>query len=384
MSSTLHGIAVTHGVAIGSCLVYDPTPPSISHDHIDAAVAAQEKERLQSAIQASIAEVTQLRDLVQARLGQEEAAIFDAHLMMFDDDSLLESIYQHIDNDSMNVEWAVWEAADEIAQVFANLEDEYFRARAADVLDIRTRLLNHLQGRPTAELRYLSEPVIILARDLLPSDTAGLDPSLVLGLVTEQGGPTSHTAILARQLGIPAVVGVQGLLSEVASVLKSSSASSNDAALKVALNAAAGELVLAPDDKTVQQYTTALEAYQQQRQELQSLRTLPAETTDGITIELAANIGRSTDARPAVDAGAAGVGLFRTEFLFLNRDTAPSEAEQVEAYTTVLQAFAGKTVIVRTLDIGGDKSVPYLKLPQEDNPFLGLRGIRLCPAPDAL
>ncbi|GCF08890.1 phosphoenolpyruvate--protein phosphotransferase [Dictyobacter arantiisoli] len=374
---TLHGIPVTGGVAIGSWIVYDPFPPAIPHTTIDADALASEKERLQQAIQASIAEVTALRDHVLAKVGPEEAEIFDAHLLMFEDDSLLESTHQRIEQEHQNAVWAVWDAADEIAQMFAGMENEYFRARAADVYDIRARIVNHLLGRPTAQLRSLKEPVIVVARDLLPSDTAGLDPALVLGLVTEQGGATSHTAILARQMGIPAVVGVNGLFEQIAAATAEHAASS-----QLLLDGSSGEIVLHPDIETVARYQQTLERYRQQQQQLQSLRTLSATTLDGKTIEVAANIGRPRDAQPALEAGAGGVGLFRTEFLFLDRATPPSEEEQVEAYTTVLNTFAAKTVIVRTLDIGGDKSVPYLDLPHEDNPFLGVRGIRLCLEPE--
>ncbi len=370
MPETLRGIPATAGIAIGSCVLYDPTPPAISKDTISPSAVSAEKERLQQAIQASIVEVTVLRDQMQVRLGKEEAAIFDAHLLMFEDEALLDSANQHIENDLMNAEWAMWEAAEEFAQLLSQLEDPYFQGRAADIQDIRARVINHLQGRPTAQLRYMTEPAIIVARDLLPSDTAGLDVDLVLGLVTEQGGPTSHTAILSRQMGIPAVVGAAGLLDAVHALDEISS--------QIVLNGSTGEVVLNPDLETIQRYEVALEAHRQKQQQLQSLTSMLATTPDGTTIELAANIGRSRDAQPALDAGANGVGLFRTEFLFFDRESPPSEEEQLTAYSSVLQTFAGKNVIVRTLDIGGDKSIPYLELPKESNPFLGLRGIRLC------
>ncbi len=370
MPVTLRGIPATAGIVIGGCMLYDPLPPVISKDTISSDAVPAEKERLQQAIQASIEEVTVLRDQVQAKLGREEAAIFEAHLLMFEDEALLESANQHIESDLMNAEWAIWEAAEEFSQLLAQLEDTYFQGRATDIQDIRARIINHLQGRPTAQLRYMTEPAIIVARDLLPSDTAGLDVALVLGLVTEQGGPTSHTAILSRQMGIPAVVGAVGLLDAVRVLDEVSS--------QLVLNGSTGEVVLDPDVETIQRYETALEAYRQRQHQLQSLRLLPAATPDGLTIELAANIGRSRDAATALEAGANGVGLFRTEFLFFDRESPPSEEEQFAAYSSVLQTFAGKNVIVRTLDIGGDKSIPYLELPRENNPFLGLRGIRLC------
>jgi phosphoenolpyruvate-protein phosphotransferase (PTS system enzyme I) len=372
MSSTLKGIPATGGVAIGQYLLYDPTPPHIPHDHIAPDAIPAERERLLQAIHAASLEVAQLRDSIEKRLGKEEAAIFDAHLMIIEDEALLDGAQQRMETEFMNVEWALWEATEEFAQTLAQLDDSYFQARATDIYDIRTRIINHLQGRSTAQLQDINEPVIIAARDLLPSDTAGLNPAFVLGMMTEQGGPTSHTAILARQLGIPAVVGVNGLLAALKDV--------GPQTARAALDGSTGNIVIAPDEATVQRYTSALNAYRQHQQELQSLRTLPAVTPDGKTVEVAANIGSPRHAQPAVEAGANGVGLFRTEFLFLDRTSPPDEEEQVEAYRTVLEAFDGKNVIVRTLDIGGDKSIPYLEIPPESNPFLGLRGIRLCMA----
>jgi phosphotransferase system enzyme I (PtsI) len=373
MSSTLKGIPATGGIAVGRYLLYDPTPPRIPHDHITPDAIPAERERLLQAIHASSLEVAQLRDSIEKRLGKEEAAIFDAHLMIIEDEALLDGAQQRMETESMNVEWALWEATEEFAQTLAQLEDSYFQARATDIYDIRMRIINHLQGRSTAQLQDINEPVIIAARDLLPSDTAGLNPAFILGMMTEQGGPTSHTAILARQLGIPAVVGVTGLLAALKEDANSQTA-------RAALDGSTGSVVIAPDEATVQRYATALNAYRQRQQELQSLRTLPAVTPDGRSVEVAANIGLPKNAQPAVEAGANGVGLFRTEFLFLDRKSPPDEEEQLEAYHTVLEAFGGKNVIVRTLDIGGDKSIPYLEIQPESNPFLGLRGIRLCMA----
>jgi phosphotransferase system enzyme I (PtsI) len=370
MVFTLHGIPAAQGVAVGSCVLYDSTPPTIEQQHIAPDAVSAEKEHLWAALAASRAEVTQLRDQVLARVGKEEAAIFDAHLLILEDEALLESAHTRIEEELMNAEWALWDAAEEFAQMLAALSDSYFQARATDIYDIRARVIAHLQGRSTAQLSHLSKPVILAARDLLPSDTAGLNPAFVLGLLTEQGGPTSHTAILARQMGIPAVVGVTGLLSALTST--------DLASASVALNGTTGSVEINPDAATVAAYEEALRAHRSHREQLQALRTQPAITPDGITVEVAANIGRPKDAAPALAAGANGVGLFRTEFLFLDRTTPPDEEEQFTAYRTVLDTFAGKIVIVRTLDIGGDKTIPYLNLAPENNPFLGLRGIRLC------
>jgi phosphoenolpyruvate-protein phosphotransferase (PTS system enzyme I) len=370
MSVTLSGIPASSGVAIGPYVLYDPTTPVIPHDTITTDEVAQERARLNQALQAASVELTQLRDQVQQRLGNEEAAIFDAHLLMLEDEALLDGAYQRIERDLQNATWAFWDAAEEFVRMLADLEDPYFRARATDIYDVRTRVVNHLLNKPTAELRYLDTPVIVVARDLLPSDTAGFDPALILGLVTELGGPTSHTAILARQLALPAVVGVEGLFA--------SFQNDDHSSHRIALNGNTGEIVLEPDEAIVQSFQQAQQAYRERKQQLQSLVNLPATTPDNVTVEVAANIGRLSDAQPALEAGAGGVGLFRTEFLFLEGEAAPTENEQREVYRTVLQTFAGKTVIVRTLDIGGDKSIAYLDLPKENNPFLGLRGLRLC------
>lgn len=370
MLSTLRGIAATSGIAIGNCLLYDPTPPVIPEYRVAPDTIAVEKERLQSAIAASMQEVSELHDQVQERLGEETAAIFNAHLLMLEDESLLTGANERIEQELMNAEQAFWESAEEFIHIIAALTDTYFRARAADMHDIRVRVVCHLQGRPSPQLRYMSKPVIIVARDLLPSDTADLDPALVLGLVTEQGGPTSHTAILARQLGIPAVVGVSGLMAAFEAM--------NKLPERLAIDGGMGTVKIDPDEETVARYEAALQSYRQHQQELQFFRSRPAITLDGVKVEIAANIGKPQEARSAVEAGADGVGLFRTEFLFLNRETPPDEEEQLASYRTVLEEFAGKNVIIRTLDIGGDKSIPYLALAPESNPFLGLRGIRLC------
>lgn len=367
---TLQGIAAAGGIAIGPCILYDPQPPPIPHIPITPDAVSVEKEQLVRAIQASIDEIRQLRDVMIARVGKAEADIFEAHLLILEDEALLESAYQQIEVALKNAAWAIWDAAEEFAQALAGLSDSYFQARATDIHDLRMRVVSHLLNYPGRQLRHLHTPVIIAARDLLPSDTAGLDTTLVLGLITEQGGPTSHTAILARQMGIPAVVGVSGLLAAL-----QASASST---LPVALNGRTGHVVINPDEETQVAYQRDLLEYRQSRQEMRKMRNLPAVTPDGTPVELAANIGRAQDAEVALEAGAHGIGLFRTEFLFLNRSTPPAEEEQLSVYRSVLETFADRTVIVRTLDIGGDKTIPYLDLAPENNPFLGLRGIRLC------
>ncbi len=370
MSSTLRGIPAVSGIAIGNCFLFDPTPLVIPQHSIESEAIATEREYLLQAVAASMKEVSELHDHVQERLGNDAAAIFNAHLLMLEDEALLEGAYQRIEHELMNAAQAFWASAEEYAQIIAELNDNYFRARVADIHDIRIRIVCHLLGRSIPHLRAMSTSAIIVARDLLPSDTVGLDPTIVLGLVTEQGGPTSHTAILARQLGIPAVVGVSGLLAAFRSM--------STPPTRIAIDGDAGTVELDPELTTITHFEDNLHSYRQRQQELEAFRTRPAVTLDNVRVEIAANIGRPQDAGPAVEAGADGVGLFRSEFLFLDRATPPDEEEQLAAYRTVLETFAGKTVIIRTLDIGGDKFIPYLALAPESNPFLGLRGIRLC------
>ncbi len=370
MSSTLRGIPAAAGIAVGTALLYNAASPQIVQEHIGMEAIQQERQRLADALRSSIEELDRLHARVLALAGKEEAAILEVHRMLLEDEELVEGANGRIENNLQNAEWAIWDAADEFAQLLANAGDSYFQGRAADIEDVRVRVVNALQGRKTLSLRYLEQPVIIVATDLLPSSTAELDPKYVLGLITEQGGPNSHTTILARKLEIPAVVGVKNLLETLQEY--------EGKTISLACDGSTGEVIIAPDEATVQKFQQAALAYRRQKNKLQALRMLPAISLDGVTVEVAANIGHPREAQPALNAGAGGVGLFRTEFLFLDRERAPSEEEQFEAYRTVLHTFARKTVIVRTLDIGGDKSVPYLNLPKESNSFLGLRGLRLC------
>ncbi len=370
MSLTFQGIPAAGGVALGDFLLYNLAPPHIPLHTVVPEAVTKERERLLRAVATSVRELNQLRDQAQARLGKEGLAILDAHLLLLQDEVLLAGAYQRIEEELQNAESALWQATDEFAQALAEPGDAYAQAGPVDMHDVRVRVISHLQGKPARRLGQLSKPVIIIAHDLLPSDTAGLDPAYLLGLVTEQGGPTSHTALLARQVGIPAVVGVAGILSALRSM--------PSAPQYAALDGGAGSVEIDPPPERIARYKAALSSYREHQQQLQAFRSKPAVTLDGKGIEVAANIGRTQDATLALEAGADGVGLFRTEGLFLDRDAPPGEEEQVATYRSVLEVFAGKRVVVRTLDIGGDKSVPYLALPHEDNPFLGLRGIRLC------
>lgn len=376
MSVILRGIPASGGVVLGDIYIYDPMPPSIPQHTIVPESVTAERERLLAAVASSMREVNQLRNHLQARIGEEEATLFDAHLHLLEEEELLAGAYQRIEQDLLNAERALWEATDEFAELIAELSDAYAQIRPIDMHDVRVRIVSHLQNQPRRHLDHLSKPVIVIAHELLPSDTAMLDPSLLVGVVTEQGGPISHMALLARQMGIPAVVGIPGLLATLRAL--------NPPPQSAAIDGDQGTVEIDPDLAHQANYRMAEVHYHEHQQQLQIFRSQPAVTRDGTVIEVSAHVGGPQDARIALAAGADSVGLFRTEGLFLDRDMPPTEEEQVHAYRAVLDIFAGKKVIVRTLDVGGDKKVPYLNLAPESNPFLGLRGIRLCLCPPHL
>ncbi len=363
IEGVLAGIAGSPGIAIGPAVHYRPTLPEVTEREVED--AAGEWVRLQTAVAAAIQEIEQIRETAGRQMGQSEADIFEAHQLILQDPTLLEDAHQRILARKTNAE-AVWQAAYEaVAARYAAIEDEYMRARAADVRDVGQRVLRHLLGaaHPTFTL---AQPAILLAEDLTPSDTAQLDPALVLGIATERGGATSHTAILARGLGIPAVVGVGPALAAMADDQM------------IALDGRTGQLWPHPDKKTLARLKKEQTKWQKERQEAQRLSREDAVTADGRRVEIAANIGSPQEAAVALQYGAEGVGLFRTEFLFMERDSAPTEEEQLAAYQKAAEVLGERPLIIRTLDVGGDKPLPYLDLGREDNPFLGWRGIRFC------
>jgi phosphotransferase system enzyme I (PtsI) len=358
------GIAASNGIVIGKAYVVTDDKPELPRHKISGVLGLQEKQRLQQAGSATRDQLTQIRSNLAAKAGEEEAAIFDAHLMLLDDPMLADAIQGAIDKGA-NAEAAVYDAGETFAGMFAAMDDDYMRERAADVLDICNRWVNNLMGIETGSLVNLTDPSVVFAHDLAPSDTAQLDKEMVLAFVTEIGGRTSHSAIMARSLEIPAVVGVG----------KFENLSNGDT---VIVDGSLGQVLVNPDQETIEDYKKRQEQLANRREELRQLKDLPAETTDGIRFELAANIGTPNDVEGALANGAQGVGLYRTEFLYMDRKDMPSEEEQFEAYSQVLKGFGDLPVIIRTLDIGGDKELPYLKMDRELNPFLGNRAIRLC------
>jgi phosphocarrier protein FPr len=360
---TLSGLAASPGVALGPVLQYRPKLPAVPRE--TGKKSAAEWQRLQTALQTTITELESLQKKTEKKIGAEEAAIFEAHQLIVQDPDLQTSVKNNLDTNKINAEAAWTDAVDETAAKFQNLDDPYFQARAVDVRDVGNRVLRHLLGVELPALQA-ERPYILAAVDLTPSDTAQLDPAQVLGICTELGGVTSHSAILARALGIPAVVGVGNRLAEI-----------EDGEV-LGLDGRTGQLWLNPDAEQIAKLQAARHEWQAAQQAAKAASQATAHTADGMRIEVAANIGGPNDVEVALSYGAEGIGLFRTEFLFLDRAEAPSEEEQVSTYRQVVAGLDKRPLIIRTLDVGGDKPLPYLDLGQEENPFLGWRGIRFC------
>lgn len=359
----LTGIPASAGIAIGPAFQYRPRLPQVETRTITD--AAGEWVRLETAVTAAQSEIQQLHHQAIAQVGEAEAAIFEAHLLFLQDPDFLGQAKSAIVQQKINAEAAWQQVAEATAEAFRHLDSAYMQARAADVLDVAHRVLRHLLGEEPPVLE-MAEPAILLAADLTPSDTARLDPDKVLGLAVEIGGTTSHSAILARAMGIPAIVGIGPALAKIP-----------DGQI-IALDGGNGRLWLKPDKKQQTSLQAQRTVWLEQQRAAKTAGKEPAVTKDGRPIEIAANIGGPLDTAVALDYGAEGVGLFRTEFLFLGRDSAPSEEEQFDAYKKAAEAMGRKPLIIRTLDIGGDKPIPYINQDHEANPFLGWRGIRFC------
>ncbi|MEZ4709899.1 MAG: phosphoenolpyruvate--protein phosphotransferase [Caldilineaceae bacterium] len=365
----LHGIAASSGAAVGPIYLWDQRTPTVSTEPAEDIEA--EWRKLTQALAAVQRELVTLEQDTKRAIGAEAAAIFQAQQLMLSDPDLLAQARATLETTRLNAA-AVWQRTiDETAKGYQALADTYLRERAADLEDVGRRVLRHLAGEGGAALA-LTQPSIMIAADLPPSAAARLPVDLVLGLLLKRGGATSHSAILARSLGIPAVVGLGDALEELSE------------GQIVGLDGHTGQVWLAPIDAEIEALHSQRAAWQAEQLRLRQMAQGPTYTQDGQRIEIAANIGNAAEARTAAALGAEGVGLFRTEFLFMERDAPPSEDEQVEAYTAAAQALNGAPVIIRTLDVGGDKPIPYLNQPPEENPFLGLRGIRFCLAQPAL
>jgi phosphotransferase system enzyme I (PtsI) len=358
------GIPASPGVTLGPAFRFEHLTYTITRKTVPQVKA--EIERFNMACSTAKQELALIQAKAEKETGAEEAEIFQAHAMFLDDPALVDAVRQRIHDDQCNAEWALEQVVNALSGQLEAMEDEYFRARAADVRDVGSRVTRLLMGLDEADLSSLSQACIVVARDLTPSDTVRLDKTLVLGFATAEGGPTSHTAILAKALALPAVVGTgPGLLDLM----------SRD---ELALDGGCGMVVWQPDAKTSQAYRSRKRKYEAESRAALESAGEPAVTTDGQRLEIVANVGNLDDARSALASGAEGIGLLRTEFLYLDRNTAPDEEEQYEAYKDILDLMQERPVVVRTLDVGGDKELPYLDLGPEANPFLGWRAIRMC------
>ena len=358
---TYQGKSILKGTAIGKILYYSKEEQMVQRKSIDDPEA--EWKRYEDAKAQASEQLNALYEKALKEVGEQGAAIFEVHGMMLEDDDFNDSIKNMIENQKVNAEYAVATTGDNFSMMFAQMEDEYFKARSADIKDIAERVVGILQGRHTAG-DLGDEPVILAARDLAPSETVQMDKSKLLGFVTELGSANSHTAILARTMNIPALIGIP-----VSQEL--------DGRMAV-IDGVKGELIVDPDEETLAYYQGKKDEEKKQRELLQQLKGKEDVTLDGKKIRLYANIGSVGDVARVLANDAGGIGLFRSEFLYLEKDTLPTEEEQFQAYRTVAETMAGKKVIIRTLDIGADKQADYFKLAHEDNPAMGYRAIRIC------
>ncbi|MGB9855880.1 MAG: phosphoenolpyruvate--protein phosphotransferase [Caldisericum exile] len=359
----LKGIPVSKGISLGFAVVYLKRKIEVNNSK-DSVPIEEKKKILEKALEKTKEEI-QLTYENLKKSNPKEAEIFEAHLLVLEDPTLQEKINKYLES-QYNLPYAVKSAFEEFIEALQNLQSEYMKERAQDLYDILDSLLRNILNVPKVDLSNLPPQSIVVAVDLTPSDTASLDRKNVLGFITEKGGPTSHTAILAEALGIPAVVGVEELFESI-----------HDGD-ELIIDGTNGDVFVNPAEETKKQYTNLKKEKEEEERLLKEKAKEFAYTKGGKRIEVAANIGSPKDVDKALEMGAEGVGLYRTEFLFLDRDTPPTEEEQFEAYKIVAERFKPHPVIIRTLDIGGDKQIPYLNLEKELNPFLGVRAIRLC------
>lgn len=365
MSKLIKGIAASDGVAIAKA--YLLVEPDLTFDKNEKVTDVEgEVAKFNSAIEASKVELTKIRNNAEVQLGADKAAIFDAHLLVLDDPELIQPIQDKIKNENANAATALTDVTTQFVTIFESMDNEYMKERSADIRDVSKRVLSHILGVELPNPSMIDESVVIVGNDLTPSDTAQLNKEFVQGFATNIGGRTSHSAIMSRSLEIPAIVGTKSITQEV---------KQGDMIIVDGLN---GDVIVNPTEDELIAYQDKRERYFADKKELQKLRDADTVTVDGVHAELAANIGTPNDLPGVIENGAQGIGLYRTEFLYMGRDQMPTEEEQFEAYKEVLEAMGGKRVVVRTLDIGGDKELSYLNLPEEMNPFLGYRAIRLC------
>ncbi|RGI31088.1 phosphoenolpyruvate--protein phosphotransferase [Melissococcus sp. OM08-11BH] len=371
MTKQLKGIAVSDGIAVAKA--YLLVEPDLSFEKRSVENVEAEAARLSDALSQSTKDLQAIRDKAVKTLGEEEAQVFDAHLMVLSDPELISAIEGNIKDNKVNAESALKEVTDMFIGMFEAMEDNpYMQERAADIRDVTKRVMSHLLGVKLPDLTMIDEEVIIVAEDLTPSDTAQLDRNFVRAFVTNIGGRTSHSAIMARSLEIPAVVGTKDITEYVVE---------GDI---LSVDGSEGDVIVNPTDEQVTDFKAKEKAFNELKAEWDKLKYAKTVTADGKHFELAGNIGTPKDLDGVLGHGGEAVGLYRTEFLYMDSPDFPTEDEQFEAYKAVLEGMKGKPVVVRTMDIGGDKELPYLKFPEEMNPFLGYRAIRICLAEDQM
>lgn len=365
MAKDVKGIAASDGIGIAPA--YLLVDPDLSYDKVKVDDTAAEYARVEQAFQDSIEELTQIKENAKDRLGEEELGVFDAHIAILSDPEMLGQIKDDIENNHTGAEEAVDKVTTAFADMLAAMTDNaYMQERAADVKDVAKRAMSHLLGKQLPNIAGINSPVVIVAHEITPSDTSQMDAKFVKGIVTDLGGRTSHAAIMSRTLRIPAIVGSNEVTTSV------------EHGQMMIVDGLNGDAIIDPSDDQVKEYEAKAEAFEAERAEWAKLVDAPSVSKDGKEFEIAANIGTPDDTEDAVKQGADGVGLFRSEFLYMGNDHMPSEDEQFEAYKKAVVGMNGKPVVVRTMDIGGDKPLDYMPLPKEENPFLGYRAIRIC------
>ncbi|MDD6770111.1 MAG: phosphoenolpyruvate--protein phosphotransferase [Inconstantimicrobium porci] len=357
------GIAASKGYAIGKVFIKAHEEIVITDAKVNDIEA--EKAKLDAALKASHTQLEAVKAKAEESMGADKAAVFEAHITLLDDPEFTGAMSLEIENNSINAMKAVENVTNTFVMIFESMEDAYMRERAADIKDVSKRIISNLAGRGGDDFAITEENTVVVAHDLTPSDTAQLDRTKVSGFITNIGGRTSHAAIMARTLEIPAVLG----LGDITECVKNGD--------KIIVDGLTGDVIINPSEEVIAEYEAKKAKFQAEQEELKKLIEVKTVTKAGKRVEVCGNIGKASDVDQVIANGGDGIGLFRTEFLYMDRDQAPTEEEQYEAYKHVLEKISGP-VVIRTLDIGGDKTLPYLPLPQEMNPFLGYRAIRLC------
>ena len=361
----LTGIGASEGVAIGKVLLFTEEEMIIPEVRDENSTIEAELTKLEDGLKKSKTQLIAIREKVKEKMGEDKAAIFDGHILLLEDEDLIMEVEDKIKGEGLPAAKALHDGINEYCEMISKLDDPYLRERAADLQDIGKRWLKNLLGIRIKDLSDLEPNTVVVTYDLTPSDTAQLDLENCVGFLTEVGGKTAHSAIMARSLELPAVVGIKGVLNGVKE------------GETVIMDGEEGELFLDPSPELIAEYVAKKEKLAAEKEELKKLISEEAITTDGRKVDIWGNIGSPNDVDAVIASGATGIGLYRTEFLFMNSDHFPTEEEQYEAYKVVVQKMQGKPVTIRTMDIGGDKELPYLDLPKEMNPFLGYRAIRI-------